>query len=264
MNNLKNTLNSDLNIDKTSNNLIKKLMNINLNDFKIELMNSLQYSILSIIPIVLILKVIKNVIPSVDETKGSVELLFESIGQLSLTIFFILLTHTLVRLIPTYSGENYTNLDSISFIVPFLFLMLTMQTKIGEKFNILALRLIDYWNGNYNVTNNNVTNNVTNNMNNTPNLSPNNTTNLLPSNTQNVTSIPTHINKQVNNTLPPAIHTQQNNMNYDKPKDNFNDMYQKNTTNNSNEFINMNSKNTLVENEPIAANLGVNSVYSNW
>ena len=263
MNNLKNTLNSDLNIDKTSNNLIKKLMNINLNDFKIELMNSLQYSILSIIPIVLILKVIKNVIPSVDETKGSVELLFESIGQLSLTIFFILLTHTLVRLIPTYSGENYTNLDSISFIIPFLFLMLTMQTKIGEKFNILALRFLDYWNGNYNVTEN--MNYMNNSRNLPPNNTPNNTSNLLPSNTQNVTSMPTHINKQVNNnTLPPTIHTQRNNMNYEKPKDNFNDMYQKNTTNNSNEFINMNSKNTLVENEPIAANLGVNSVYSNW
>jgi hypothetical protein len=262
MNNLKNTLNSDLNIDKTSNNLIKKLMNINLNDFKIELMNSLQYSILSIIPIVLILKVIKNVIPSVDETKGSIELLFESIGQLSLTIFFILLTHTLVRLIPTYSGENYTNLDSISFIIPFLFLMLTMQTKIGEKFNILALRFLDYWNGNYNVTDN--MNNM-NNMNNSRNLPPNNTSNLLPSNTQNVTSMPTHINKQVNNnTLPPTIHTQRNNMNYEKPKDNFNDMYQKNTTNNSNEFVNMNSKNSLIDNEPIAANLGVNSVYSNW
>jgi hypothetical protein len=258
MSNLKNTLNADLNVEKSSNQLMKKIMNMDLTNFKIELMNLLQYAFLSIVPVVLTLKLIKNVIPSVDETKGSLELLFESVGQISLTIFLLLLIHTLVRLVPTYSGENYTNLDTLSFVVPFLFLMLTMQTKIGEKINILSQRLVDYWNGS--TTNNKP--NVNNDNNNNHNLLPNNT------NMSSMPSMPNPENKQVNVSLPPAVPTQQTNgshshMNYQVPKPDFNNMYEK-SSNNSNNMMSMNQSNTLSNNEPIAANLGVNSAYSSW
>lgn len=254
MNNLKNTLNSDLNVENTSKQFINTFMNIDLTNFKVEFINSLQYAILSIIPIILSLKLIKNIIPNVDETKGTMEILFESVGQISLTIFLILLINYLVRLIPTYSGESYTKIDILNYIVPFLFLMLTMQTKIGEKINILSNRFLDYWNGN---------NDNTNKKN----------TNINSVNLRN-TNIPVVQDNIHNNKLPPTIPTQQlnssnsDNTNYNVSKPDFNEMYQNNNSNSNNssnsEYMNMNATNSLVQNEPIAANLGVNSVYSNW
>ena len=255
MNNLKNTLNSDLNVENTSKQLINTFMNIDLTNFKIEFMNSLQYAILSIIPIILTLKLIKNIIPNVDETKGTMEILFESVGQISLTIFLILSINYLVRLIPTYSGESYTKIDILNYIVPFLFLMLTMQTKIGEKINILSNRFLDYWNGNADNTNKKNTNI--------------NSVNLR----NNLTNIPVVQDNIQHNKLPPTIPTQQfnssnsDNTNYSVSKPDFNEMYQNNNSNSNNsnsEYMNMNATNSLVQNEPIAANLGVNSVYSNW
>ena len=188
MNNLKNTLNSNLNVENTSKQIINKFMNVDLTNIKVEFMNSLQYSILSIIPIILTLKLIKNIIPNVDETKSTMEILFEAVGQLSITIFLILLINYLVRLIPTYSGEDYTKIDILNYIIPFLFLMLTMQTKIGEKINILSNRFLDYWNGNSDNTN-----------------SINKKTNL---NINNVTNNPIIQDNIHHNKLPPAIPTQ--------------------------------------------------------
>ena len=66
-------------------------MNFDLTGFKVDYFNSLQYTLLSIIPILLSLKLLKHIIPEVDETKGSMELFLESIGQISLTIFLLLL-----------------------------------------------------------------------------------------------------------------------------------------------------------------------------
>jgi hypothetical protein len=262
MSNLKNTLNTDLNIEKTSNKFIKTISNIDLTNFKVEFMNSLQYSLLSIIPVILTLKLIKNVIPDIDETKGSLELLFESVGQISLTIFMLLSINTLVRCIPTYSEVNYTNIDFYSYIVPFIFLILTMQTKIGGKINILSYRFLDYWNGdktqvpknNANITTNNLLPNPNNVINNQINRPVNTHVNNQVNNPTN-----THVNNPSNtrannsqSTNVPQTKESNSHMNYNTHKPDFNDMYKNN------------NNNTLEENEPIAANLGVNSVYSNW
>ncbi len=48
---------------------------------KKRIMNMLQYTLLSIIPVLLILRGIKHLIPEDDESKGSFEILAESIGQ---------------------------------------------------------------------------------------------------------------------------------------------------------------------------------------
>ena len=49
---------------------------------KNNIMNMLQYTVLSIIPVILILKLTKNIFPEEDDTKGSLEITAESIGQL--------------------------------------------------------------------------------------------------------------------------------------------------------------------------------------
>ena len=104
---------------------------------KKRIMNMLQYTLLSIIPVLLILRGIKHLIPEDDESKGSFEILAESIGQVILIMLAIWITNKIINYIPTYSGEDYPKFNEISFVLPFILILATMQTKLGAKFNIL-------------------------------------------------------------------------------------------------------------------------------
>ena len=53
----------------------------------------------------------------------------------------------IIRYFPTYSNVPYTKFNEISFIIPTLVLIMTMQTKLGAKINILYDRIIGMWNG---------------------------------------------------------------------------------------------------------------------
>jgi len=112
-------------------------------DTKCELMNMGQYSMLALIPIMIILKGIKHFIPAEDESKGSLEILAESVGQIMLILVGLWFTNRLVRYVPTYSGCEYGKFNPINFLVPFLLILTTMQTKLGAKLNILAERITE-------------------------------------------------------------------------------------------------------------------------
>ena len=113
-------------------------------DNKNEIMNIIQYSLLSIIPIMVILKTVKHFIPEDDESKGSLEILGESIGQIFFMILALWFTNRIIRYIPTYSEEEYTKYNPVNYILPLLLILLTMQTKLGTKLNILADRVSEY------------------------------------------------------------------------------------------------------------------------
>jgi len=115
---------------------------------KNNIMNMLQYTVLSIIPIIIILKLTKNIFPEEDESKGSLEITAESIGQLLVIMLGIWFTNKIIQYIPTYSGEAYHKFNEITFILPFMIILATMQTKLGAKFNILTNRVIELWTGN--------------------------------------------------------------------------------------------------------------------
>ena len=108
---------------------------------KYRIMNMLQYTMLTIIPVLLILRGIKHIIPEDDESKGSLEILAESVGQVILIMLAIWFTNKIIYYIPTYSGEEYPKFNEISFIIPFILILATMQTKLGAKFNILIDRV---------------------------------------------------------------------------------------------------------------------------
>jgi len=110
---------------------------------KHRIMNMLQYTLLTIIPVLLILRGIKHIIPEEDDSKGSFEILAESLGQVILIMLAIWLTNKIITYIPTYSGEEYPKFNEISFIIPFIILLATMQTKLGAKFNILIDRVMN-------------------------------------------------------------------------------------------------------------------------
>ena len=51
-------------------------------DNKNEMLNLFQYALLGIVPVLITLKVIKHLIPEEDESKGNLEILAETVGQM--------------------------------------------------------------------------------------------------------------------------------------------------------------------------------------
>jgi hypothetical protein len=116
-------------------------------DTKDTLLNVSQYTALSVIPVVLVNKAVQRVFPEPDEDKSNLEILAEVIGQLVFMLVAIFFVHRLVTFVPTYSGAEYKELNLFSVVLVFLVLMLSVQTRAGQKVNILMDRLIDYYEG---------------------------------------------------------------------------------------------------------------------
>ena len=56
-------------------------------------------------------------------------------------------TNKIIRFVPTYSGCEYGKFNATNFLLPFLIILATMQTKLGAKLNILLDRVVDRWEG---------------------------------------------------------------------------------------------------------------------
>ena len=114
------------------------------NDTKNELMNIGQYAILSIVPLVALVKLIDGLVANFDPTKGNIELVGEILVHLTLLIIAVFLVDRLVKYIPTYSGKSHKAINFLNIIIMFY---LTTD-KIGEKITELSSRVNDMWNGN--------------------------------------------------------------------------------------------------------------------
>lgn len=129
-------------------------------DNKANMLNLIQYIIIGIIPVVLILKTIKTYIPEEDDTKGSIEISLEIAIQLFSIFFGIWFIDKIIRYIPTYSGVTYHKFNEVNFVLPLLIILVTMQTKLGSKINILAERVMVIWNGTQNTIMQNASHNT--------------------------------------------------------------------------------------------------------
>lgn len=116
-------------------------------DSKSTVLNMFQYLVIAMIPIVLLLKFIKEYIPEDDDKKDSIEILIEILLQLGVLFTAIYIIDKIIRYFPTYSGVSYQKLNDTSLILPLLIVLFTMQTKLGTKVNILYNRMLDSWNG---------------------------------------------------------------------------------------------------------------------
>lgn len=112
-----------------------------------EILNVLQYSLLGVIPVVILNKLIQRFIPEADSDKSSLEVLAEILIQLIVIFCGIVFIHRTITYIPTYSGFNYENFALTNVILAFLVIVLSIQSKIGIKVNILVDRVNDLWNG---------------------------------------------------------------------------------------------------------------------
>ena len=59
----------------------------------------------------------------------------------------IIVIHRIITYVPTYSGFKYENLALTNVILAFLVIVLSIQTKMGIKVNILVDRASELWNG---------------------------------------------------------------------------------------------------------------------
>jgi hypothetical protein len=117
--------------------------------------NMWQYTFIAIPLILICLKLLNALSPAVDESKGSLEIFLEifiSINVLLLTIWFV---NKIIRYIPTRSKTSYHTFNETNFILPFLIILFTIDTKLGNKINILIDRLFDLYSGKTNLNNNN-------------------------------------------------------------------------------------------------------------
>jgi hypothetical protein len=108
---------------------------------KKEMMNVIQYTIIALFPVVSLNKLMQKYVPEADDEKGSVELLAEIVIQLIIMFVGILLINRAVTFVPTYSEMKYEQFSIIHMIPATLMIILSLQTKLGEKVSILYDRV---------------------------------------------------------------------------------------------------------------------------
>ena len=116
-------------------------------DSKSEILNILQYSIIAIIPVVILNKTMQKYVPESDDKKSSLEITAEIIIQIIVMFIGLLLIHRIITYIPTYSGAAYPEFHIVYIILAILMITMSLQTKLGEKVSLLVDRIAELWNG---------------------------------------------------------------------------------------------------------------------
>ena len=106
---------------------------------KAEMLNIVQYAVLALIPVVILNKLMQRFVPEADDEKGSVEIIA--------MLLIMLIIHRIITFVTPYSGEKYVDFSITNIILAMLVIILSLQTKLGEKVSILVERLIELWEG---------------------------------------------------------------------------------------------------------------------
>jgi hypothetical protein len=114
---------------------------------KSEVLNIMQYSVLSLIPVVILNKAMQRYVPEADEQKGSLEILAEVVMQIFVLFLGLFFVNRLVTFLPTYSGAKYPDFSVVNVTLIGLVILLSLQTKLGEKVSILCDRVSELWEG---------------------------------------------------------------------------------------------------------------------
>ena len=139
--------------DDSKKNFFKHVFNFD-DDSKADIINIIQYSLLAIIPVVILNKTMSKYVPEADDKKGSLEISAEIIIQIIVMFIGLLMVHRIITFVPTYSGADYPEFHIVYIILAVLMITLSLQTKLGEKISILVDRLVELWEGNTNTKNN--------------------------------------------------------------------------------------------------------------
>ena len=128
---------------KENENFFNYIFNFDENN-KAAFQNMFQYTFIAIPLVIIVLKLINHFTPTEDDSKGTIEITGELIITISSLILSIWFINKIIRFIPTFSKFPYPTPDSpVNFMIPFLILLFTMQTKVGSKVNILVERILN-------------------------------------------------------------------------------------------------------------------------
>jgi len=116
-------------------------------DSKSDILNIIQYALISIIPIVILNKSIGKYVPEADDKKGNLEISAEIIIQIIVTFIGLLIIHRIITFIPPYSGIKYPEFHIVYIILAILMITMSLQTKLGEKVSLLVDRVMELWDG---------------------------------------------------------------------------------------------------------------------
>lgn len=117
-------------------------------DRQADLLNTMQYSLIALIPLVVLNKLIQRYIPEANETKSSMEIILEVILQLVSMIVGMFFIDRFATFFTPYSKFSYPPHSIFYFMLGFLLIVLTIQTKLGEKISILYERAVRLYYGN--------------------------------------------------------------------------------------------------------------------
>ena len=132
--------------DESNKGFFKHVFNFD-DDSKSEILNIIQYAVIAIIPVIILNKTIGKYVPESDDRKSSLEISAEIIIQIIVTFMGLLIIHRIITFIPTYSQTKYPNFHIVYIILAIMMITMSLQTKIGEKTNILVERILELWNG---------------------------------------------------------------------------------------------------------------------
>lgn len=131
---------------KSSKTFLKHVFNFD-EDSKTEMLNVVQYSVLAIIPVIILNKAMQRFVPEAEEEKGSLEILVEVLIQVVVMFIGLLFVHRIITYVPTYSGSKYPEFSILYMVLAVLMITLSLQTKLGEKVSILVERITELWEG---------------------------------------------------------------------------------------------------------------------
>uniref|UniRef100_A0A6C0ESS5 Uncharacterized protein n=1 Tax=viral metagenome TaxID=1070528 RepID=A0A6C0ESS5_9ZZZZ len=140
--------------DDSKKNFFKHVFNFD-DDSKADIINIIQYSLLAIIPVVILNKSMSKYVPEADDKKGSLEISAEIVIQIIVMFIGLLIVHRIITFVPTYSGADYPEFHIVYNVLSVLMITLSLQTKLGEKISILVDRLVELWEGKTNTKKNN-------------------------------------------------------------------------------------------------------------
>jgi hypothetical protein len=83
---------------------------------KAEIYNVLQYSVLALLPLIVLIRINQNLWPKSSPDKGSIELLAEMSGEIIFTCLIVFVVFRVIDYIPTFSGEPLKCINILTII----------------------------------------------------------------------------------------------------------------------------------------------------
>ena len=132
--------------DDSKKNFFRHVFNFD-DDSKSDMLNIIQYSLIAIIPVIILNKSMQKYVPEADDQKGNVEILAEIVLQVIIMFIGLLTVHRMITFVPTYSGLEYPEFSIIFIILAVLMITMSLQTKLGDKISIITDRIVELWEG---------------------------------------------------------------------------------------------------------------------